>query len=52
VIILGISKILSIQPSNTIEGYRGHISREYAAGLGRLDLCIEFAGERFAIAAG
>jgi len=26
----------------------GHISREYAAGLGRLDLCIEFAGERFA----
>jgi hypothetical protein len=27
----------------------GHISREYAAGLGRLDLCIEFAGERFAM---
>ncbi|RKZ54571.1 MAG: ATP-binding protein [Candidatus Parabeggiatoa sp. nov. 2] len=27
----------------------GHISREYAAGLGRLDLCIEFAGERFAL---
>ena len=26
----------------------GRISREYAAGLGRLDLCIEFAGERFA----
>ncbi len=26
----------------------GHISREYAAGLKRLDLCIEFAGERFA----
>jgi hypothetical protein len=26
----------------------GHISREYAAGLGRLDLCLEFAGERFA----
>jgi len=26
----------------------GHMSREYAAGLGRLDLCIEFAGERFA----
>ncbi len=26
----------------------GHISREYAAGLGRLDLCIDFAGERFA----
>ena len=26
----------------------GHISREYAAGLGRLDLCIEFANERFA----
>ncbi len=26
----------------------GQISREYAAGLGRLDLCIEFAGERFA----
>jgi hypothetical protein len=27
----------------------GRISREYAAGLGRLDLCIEFAGERFAL---
>jgi hypothetical protein len=26
----------------------GRISREYAAGLGRLDLCIEFADERFA----
>ena len=26
----------------------GRIRREYAAGLGRLDLCIEFAGERFA----
>ncbi|MCK5717292.1 MAG: AAA-like domain-containing protein, partial [Thiomargarita sp.] len=26
----------------------GHINREYAAGLGRLDLCIEFAKERFA----
>ncbi|MEA1967146.1 MAG: ATP-binding protein, partial [Thermodesulfobacteriota bacterium] len=26
----------------------GIISREYAAGLGRLDLCIEFADERFA----
>jgi hypothetical protein len=26
----------------------GRISREYAAGLGRLDLCIEFAGESFA----
>ncbi len=26
----------------------GYIRREYAAGLGRLDLCIEFAGERFA----
>jgi hypothetical protein len=26
----------------------GHISREYAAGLKRLDLCIDFAGERFA----
>ncbi len=26
----------------------GRISREYAAGMGRLDLCIEFAGERFA----
>jgi len=26
----------------------GRISREYAAGLGRLDLCIDFAGERFA----
>jgi len=26
----------------------GSISREYAAGLGRLDLCIDFAGERFA----
>jgi len=26
----------------------GRISREYAAGLKRLDLCIEFAGERFA----
>ncbi len=26
----------------------GTIRREYAAGLGRLDLCIEFAGERFA----
>ncbi len=26
----------------------GRISREYAAGLGRLDLCIEYAGERFA----
>ncbi len=26
----------------------GHISREYAAGLGRLDLCISFARERFA----
>jgi hypothetical protein len=26
----------------------GTISREYAAGLGRLDLCIDFAGERFA----
>ena len=26
----------------------GSITREYAAGLGRLDLCIEFAGERFA----
>jgi hypothetical protein len=25
-----------------------HMSREYAAGLGRLDLCLEFAGERFA----
>jgi len=27
----------------------GCINREYAAGLGRLDLCIEFAGERFAL---
>lgn len=27
---------------------RGTIAREYAAGLGRLDLCIDFAGERFA----
>jgi hypothetical protein len=26
----------------------GRISREYAAGLGRLDLCIDFAEERFA----
>ncbi len=26
----------------------GDISREYAAGLGRLDLCLTFAGERFA----
>ena len=26
----------------------GQISREYAAGLKRLDLCIDFAGERFA----
>ncbi len=26
----------------------GYIRREYAAGLKRLDLCIEFAGERFA----
>ena len=26
----------------------GSISREYAAGLGRLDLCIDFADERFA----
>ncbi len=26
----------------------GRISREYAAGLGRLDLCIDFADERFA----
>ena len=26
----------------------GSISREYAAGMGRLDLCIDFAGERFA----
>ena len=26
----------------------GQVKREYAAGLGRLDLCIEFAGERFA----
>jgi hypothetical protein len=26
----------------------GTISREYAAGLGRLDLCIDFAEERFA----
>ncbi|HID99490.1 MAG TPA: AAA family ATPase [Thiotrichaceae bacterium] len=26
----------------------GRINREYAAGLGRLDLCIEFADERFA----
>ena len=26
----------------------GTISREYAAGLGRLDLCIDFSGERFA----
>ncbi len=26
----------------------GRVSREYAAGLGRLDLYIEFAGERFA----
>lgn len=26
----------------------GTVSREYAAGLGRLDLCIEFSGERFA----
>ncbi len=26
----------------------GYIRREYAAGLGRMDLCIEFAGERFA----
>ncbi|CAK0779664.1 hypothetical protein CCP3SC15_670003 [Gammaproteobacteria bacterium] len=25
----------------------GRISREYAAGLGRIDLCIDFAGERF-----
>lgn len=24
------------------------ISREYATGLGHLDLCIDFAGERFA----
>jgi len=24
------------------------MSWEYAAGLGRLDLCIEFSGERFA----
>jgi len=26
----------------------GTIAREYAAGLGRLDLCIDFASERFA----
>jgi hypothetical protein len=26
----------------------GRINREYAAGLGRLDLCIEFADEQFA----
>ncbi len=26
----------------------GYISREYAAGLGRVDLCIDFADERFA----
>ncbi len=26
----------------------GYITREYAAGLKRLDLCIDFAGERFA----
>ena len=26
----------------------GYISREYAAGLGRLDLCVDFGGERFA----
>jgi hypothetical protein len=26
----------------------GYISREYAAGLGRVDLCIDFAEERFA----
>lgn len=26
----------------------GRISREYAAGMGRLDLCIDFGGERFA----
>ena len=26
----------------------GRITREYAAGLGRLDLCIDFANERFA----
>lgn len=26
----------------------GTVSREYAAGLGRLDLCIDFSGERFA----
>ena len=26
----------------------GTVSREYAAGLDRLDLCIDFSGERFA----
>jgi hypothetical protein len=26
----------------------GNVVREYAAGLGRLDLCVSFAGERFA----
>jgi len=26
----------------------GSVAREYAAGLGRLDLCVSFAGERFA----
>jgi hypothetical protein len=26
----------------------GRITREYAVGLGRLDLCVDFAGERFA----
>ncbi|MDM8562283.1 ATP-binding protein, partial [Candidatus Marithioploca araucensis] len=26
----------------------GHVNHEYAAGLGRLDLCIEFADEQFA----
>ncbi len=28
--------------------HRGRIHREYAAGLGRMDLMIEFAGEKFA----
>ncbi len=27
----------------------GCITREYAVGLGCLDLCIDFAGERFAL---
>lgn len=40
--------LLSMSWLQRIVNGGGYIRREYAAGLGRLDLCIEFSGERFA----